>query len=76
MNPLGHIKLELHWNICKELIPCIMMLTLTKISFNWQIFQLLGNNLPDNNVDFDAESDNELECTTNSLSAHRHLPVY
>ena len=32
--------------------------------------------MPDNNVDFDAESENELECTTNSLSAHRHLPVY
>ena len=31
----------------------------------------VGNNLPDNDIDFDVESDNELECTTDLLSAHR-----
>ena len=32
----------------------------------------VGNNLPDNYIDFDVESDNELERTINPLSAHRH----
>ena len=28
--------------------------------------------MPDNDIDFDVESENELECTANPLSAHRH----
>ena len=32
----------------------------------------VGINLPKNDIDFDVESDNELECTTNPLSAPRH----
>ena len=40
----------------------------------------VGNNLPDNNIDLHVESGNELECTTNPLSAyplsaHRHKDV-
>ena len=31
-----------------------------------------GNNLPDNDIDFDVESDNESEHATNPLSAQRH----
>ena len=30
----------------------------------------LGNNLPENDIDFDVERENELECTPNPLSAH------
>ena len=32
----------------------------------------IGNNLPDNDIDFDVESEKELECTTNPLNAHRY----
>ena len=32
----------------------------------------VGNNLPDNDIDFDVESDKELECATNLLNAHRY----
>ena len=28
--------------------------------------------MPENDIDFDIVRDNELECTTNPLSAHRH----
>ena len=37
-----------------------------------QTLLTVGNNLPDNNIDFDVESDNQLECPANPLSAHRH----
>ena len=37
-----------------------------------QTLLTVGNNLPDNDIDFDVESDNQLECTANPLSAHRH----
>ena len=37
-----------------------------------QTLLTVGNNLPDNNIDFDVESDNQLESPANPLSAHRH----
>ena len=33
---------------------------------------VVGNNLPHNDIDFDVESDNKLECTINPLRFHRH----
>ena len=32
----------------------------------------VGNNLLDNDIDFDVQSGNESECTTNPLNAHEH----
>ena len=32
----------------------------------------VGNNLTDNDIDFNVESDNELECTNYPLSTNRH----
>ena len=33
---------------------------------------VVGNNLTDNDIDFNVESDNELECTNYPLSTNRH----
>lgn len=37
-----------------------------------QYLLAVGNNLPENDIDFDVEMDNELECTINLESAYKH----